>query len=101
YSPVSITLCILLYFHFFITNPPSTEIYTLSLHDALPIYLAVRSNRIARPHRPGRPAADRPVRTAAPGRVRRALRRPQAPGRSPRATGQSWYGYGRRPSQLS
>src|SRR5439155_24102049 len=28
-----------LYFHFFFTDTANTEIYTLSLHDALPIYL--------------------------------------------------------------
>src|SRR5206468_12477640 len=30
----------LLYFFFFFNDPPTTEIYTLSLHDALPIYLS-------------------------------------------------------------
>src|SRR5437870_7370430 len=33
---------LLLFFLFFFTDPPTTEIYTLSLHDALPI-----SHRIA------------------------------------------------------
>src|SRR5438309_4229511 len=30
-------LCIAAYYHFCSTAPPTTEIYTLSLHDALPI----------------------------------------------------------------
>src|SRR5206468_10394901 len=32
-----------LFFLFFFNAPPPTEIYTLSLHDALPIYFAVQS----------------------------------------------------------
>src|SRR5436190_8132106 len=28
--------------HFFFNHPPTTEIYTLSLHDALPIYLHLK-----------------------------------------------------------
>src|SRR6266513_6503377 len=32
--------CIFLFFFFFFNDTPTTEIYTLSLHDALPIYLA-------------------------------------------------------------
>src|SRR5437870_9800529 len=31
----------LFYFFFFFNDPPPTEIYTLSLHDALPILIAV------------------------------------------------------------
>src|SRR5205807_10383948 len=30
---------LLAFFFFFLTDPPPTEIYTLSLHDALPIYV--------------------------------------------------------------
>src|SRR5204863_7459067 len=37
---------------FFFNDTPTTEIYTLSLHDALPIY---------RPHPNGRPERSRPV----------------------------------------
>src|SRR5437773_10441641 len=33
----SFLLCICSLFLFFFTDPPTTEIYTLSLHDALPI----------------------------------------------------------------
>src|SRR5438477_9250876 len=32
-------LCVLLCFFFFFTDPSPTEIYTLSLHDALPIWI--------------------------------------------------------------
>src|SRR5207248_8849225 len=31
-------LCLFLFFFFFFNDPPPTAIYTLSLHDALPIY---------------------------------------------------------------
>src|SRR5687768_18460909 len=37
---LSILLCF-----FFFTDPPTTEIYTLSLHDALPIYCVRFANR--------------------------------------------------------
>src|SRR5690242_21898811 len=40
-------------FSFSVNVTPTTEIYTLSLHDALPIYLRRRG------HRRARPAADR------------------------------------------
>src|SRR5690625_7704649 len=30
------------FFHFFFTDPATTKIYTLSLHDALPIYIKAR-----------------------------------------------------------
>src|SRR5438093_11481603 len=32
-------LCVFFFFFFFFNDPAPTEIYTLSLHDALPIYL--------------------------------------------------------------
>src|SRR5205807_4208931 len=63
-------------FHFFFTHPPPTEIYTLSLHDALPIWSLGRFQRGGpsrrmecrrRPHRPvglhlgRRPAVHRPL----------------------------------------
>src|SRR5205807_10518621 len=35
-------LLLLLFFFFFFNDPATTEIYTLSLHDALPIYVADR-----------------------------------------------------------
>src|SRR5437870_13885198 len=39
YSGVSSIALIMLFFFFFFNDPATTEIYTLSLHDALPIYL--------------------------------------------------------------
>src|SRR5438445_13763623 len=36
-SCITIPLCIYLFFFFFFNDTPTTEIYTLSLHDALPI----------------------------------------------------------------
>src|SRR5438876_4476935 len=64
-----------MFFVFFFTDPATTEIYTLSLHDALPISLSVRPRPAAsefatihpegllpRPHRVGRgsnPSGDR------------------------------------------
>src|SRR5437764_13678795 len=46
-------------FFFFVNDPPSTEIYTLSLHDALPISICLRdqsrgstSRRTTQPSRP-------------------------------------------------
>src|SRR5476651_2855734 len=46
------SLCSVLFFFFF-NDTATTEIYTLSLHDALPIFPA-----LAQPHQPGR---DHPV----------------------------------------
>src|SRR5436309_16097757 len=37
YSTLVMTLCIIFYFFFFFKDTATTEIYTLSLHDALPI----------------------------------------------------------------
>src|SRR3989440_12726043 len=37
-SSLFATLLFLSYFFFFFNDPPPTEIYTLSLHDALPIF---------------------------------------------------------------
>src|SRR5436853_2370689 len=58
--------------YFFFTDPATTEIYTLSLHDALPICARLR-------HRPVRQVAPRPpearrVRPPDGPRVRRVLR---------------------------
>src|SRR3712207_7209146 len=48
---------------FYINNTATTEIYTLSLHDALPIGPAVRAPRDPRPGRPARSrATSRPRR---------------------------------------
>src|SRR2546426_4604550 len=41
----------MLYFFFFFNDTATTEIYTLSLHDALPISRRHRAGRCARPHR--------------------------------------------------
>src|SRR3989454_6697237 len=57
-------------FLFFFNDTATTEIYTLSLHDALPICLALASPRRRRPRR------------RAPGRVR-ALGTPRRAGREP------------------
>src|SRR5262249_59174490 len=58
------------------TATPSTQLYTLSLHDALPIYPALQLHRA---HRLGRDAGRR-RRTAAPARGQgRALERRAAP----------------------
>src|SRR3712207_7636279 len=53
---------------FFFNDTATTEIYTLSLHDALPIWTAgAHGLRAARPVRLGRPAARAPAhRTHAP-----------------------------------
>src|SRR2546430_17461550 len=41
-----------LFFFFFFNDTATTEIYTLSLHDALPICSGIRSSRWTRPPRP-------------------------------------------------
>src|ERR1035437_8355332 len=40
--------CAWSFFFFFFNDPPTTEIYPLSLHDALPIYLVFLSQTIGR-----------------------------------------------------
>src|SRR5437868_12840891 len=65
---------VLLFFFFFFSEPSTTEIYTLSLHDALPISRCIRPRRrsLRRAHAPAspsrsgcrqarRPPADGPV----------------------------------------
>src|SRR5438045_5257018 len=52
---------------FFFTYPPTTEIYTLSLHDALPICRAGRRSGAARPAIARQPGAGRPDRRSARG----------------------------------
>src|SRR3712207_8278776 len=61
---------IVLVYFFFFNDTATTEIYTLSLHDALPIYAG---------RRPARPRADeRPLRRALFGRAPRPRRRGRA-----------------------
>src|SRR5256885_8920364 len=40
-------MCLLIFFFFFFNDTATTEIYTLSLHDALPILARVRPNWLA------------------------------------------------------
>src|SRR2546429_4864521 len=58
---------------FFFNDTATTEIYTLSLHDALPISPAARAARPARYDTPGTGTRARATRTRA---ARRAPRRP-------------------------
>src|SRR2546425_5108195 len=47
-----VSLCLsLLYFFFFFNDTATTEIYTLSLHDALPIYRSPGTSRVIRSSR--------------------------------------------------
>src|SRR3712207_8084819 len=57
---------------FFFNDTATTEIYTLSLHDALPILL------LPRPPRPGRDPDDEPAPVRGPRRLRRAGLRARA-----------------------
>src|SRR5947208_10461014 len=52
---------VLLFFSFFFNDTATTEIYTLSLHDALPIFVAVRRRQLHELSRPPRklPCEDR------------------------------------------
>src|SRR5688572_33502792 len=45
---VSSRLCFLLFFFFFFNDPATTEIYTLSLHDALPICTGAAPSAVLR-----------------------------------------------------
>src|SRR5687768_18538895 len=70
-----------IYFHiFFFNDTATTEIYTLSLHDALPI---CRGTRLQALHR-ARRSCDRRVHGCAPGNVRREHAAATSPGRVPR-----------------
>src|SRR5688572_32351139 len=60
---------------FFFNDPATTEIYTLSLHDALPILRHAR-RRAARPRALLERSADARAAPAAPRRVHRRARRP-------------------------
>src|SRR5690606_41676591 len=52
----------LVFFYFFFTDPATTELYTLSLHDALPIYGGSRQCCLVPPDSPARgPIAARHV----------------------------------------
>src|SRR5207249_12276126 len=57
-------------YYFSFNDTPTTELYTLSLHDALPIY---SRQRFLRPHRVG--ARARRQLSASPGRARRGRAR--------------------------
>src|SRR5437867_12780260 len=46
------------YFFFFFNDPPTTEIYTLSLHDALPISLAGEHDFVRLPDQPAQHAHE-------------------------------------------
>src|SRR3712207_8188775 len=52
---------------FFFNDTATTEIYTLSLHDALPIYTARRRRRRASSRAPARPGSARTPRRAGAG----------------------------------
>src|SRR2546422_7289630 len=47
------TLSLLFFFFFFLNDPATTEIYTLSLHDALPIFSCTTSASSSSPVWPG------------------------------------------------
>src|SRR5205814_10497792 len=72
-----------IYLSFFFTHPAPTEIYTLSLHDALPISLHPRHRDAAplpRRRRPAHPLADAraPAAAGARRRTRQGDRRPRS-----------------------
>src|SRR2546425_8607483 len=58
---------------FFFNDTATTEIYTLSLHDALPIYTRHRAGAAAPSAAPA--GGERPARRRRPGRGRRSSRR--------------------------
>src|SRR5690606_41577728 len=63
FSVVVIDPASLLHFSFFFNDTATTEIYTLSLHDALPIFRPLPAARDRPPGRPPVPGpADRPAR---------------------------------------
>src|SRR5687768_18344525 len=61
-------LLVFILFFFFFTDPATTEIYTLSLHDALPIYPRSRSSAADRVARgPGAQPRPRSISASRPG----------------------------------
>src|SRR3712207_9177412 len=66
-------LVIFLYLIFFFNDTATTEIYTLSLHDALPIWPPTRSGWAST-----RPTCARSATSPCPGRSRRTTRKPGA-----------------------
>src|SRR5256885_11892058 len=61
-------------FFFFFNDTATTEIYTLSLHDALPIFSPAAPRRARRQAPPGARAARRPSQRPGPGALRERLR---------------------------
>src|SRR3712207_9361444 len=68
------------FFFFFFNDPATTEIYTLSLHDALPISLP----RLLGPRRARRRAAAANLRPRVRGALRRCERTQKTRSRAPR-----------------
>src|SRR3712207_7046944 len=68
----------MLFLFFFFNDTATTEIYTLSLHDALPIWLVTGSARGRRPVLPPRDGARRDAARAGGLRARTARRAPRA-----------------------
>src|SRR5947207_13046305 len=67
------------FFFFFFNDPPTTEIYTFSLHDALPIYCAGRDHPVQPAQRlsrtqPGRGDGAKPWRRCRPLTDRKSTR---------------------------
>src|SRR5439155_26481486 len=67
------------YFFFFFTASPPTEIYTLSLHDALPISVPARRRLPGPAAGPGHGAAGRPAGRRLPGHPGGGRARPAEP----------------------
>src|SRR6266568_8501268 len=61
-------------YFFFFNDPATTEIYTLSLHDALPISRRRRPSRTREPHPGTAPGKHRPVPWSPPARDRKSTR---------------------------
>src|SRR5947209_11174219 len=60
---VSLTLTLPHFLFFFFNDPAPTEIYTLSLHDALPIWRLARPSAIKSPKTGGVPRESREIST--------------------------------------
>src|SRR2546427_12014135 len=63
YSHFLVRLCSSFYFFFFFNDTATTEIYTLSLHDALPIYVE-HPHGVTEDHRPAVRRGNGPQRVA-------------------------------------